>query len=148
VVAQQCPSDSEEAPRGWVGQSLVLPAVVYRRLTLPIYRYVIAIVSNQGGINLTPDPKTAKSSGKRLADFKGKVSAVLNQLQLPITVYAATSRDEYRKPRTGMWRELLDDHDLDSIGSVDLEHSFFVGDAGGREAVVGQAVKDHSCSDR
>jgi bifunctional polynucleotide phosphatase/kinase len=83
-----------------------------------------------------------------LADFKGKVSAVLNQLQLPITVYAATGRDEYRKPRTGMWGELLDDCDLESIGSVDLERSFFVGDAGGREAVPGGAVKDHSCSDR
>jgi bifunctional polynucleotide phosphatase/kinase len=111
-------------------------------------RYVIAIVSNQRGINLKPDPKTIKSSQKRLADFKGKVSAVLNQLQLPITVYAATGRDEYRKPRTGMWRELLDDCDLESIGSVDLERSFFVGDAGGREAVPGGAVKDHSCSDR
>lgn len=82
-----------------------------------------------------------------MADFKGKVSAVLNQLQLPVTVYAATGRDEYRKPRTGMWRELLDDYDLESIGSVDLERSFFVGDAGGRAAVSG-AVKDHSCSDR
>lgn len=93
------------------------------------------------------DPKTVKSDQKRLADFKTKVSAVLNQIDIPISVYAATSRDQYRKPRTGMWSELLDDYDLDAASSVDLENSFFVGDAGGREAISG-GVKDHSCVDR
>ncbi|CAO2658788.1 Nn.00g065110.m01.CDS01 [Neocucurbitaria sp. VM-36] len=110
--------------------------------------YLIAIVSNQGGISLKPDPKTVKSDQKRLADFKGKVSAVLNQLDLPMSVYAATARDQYRKPRTGMWQELVDDYDLDSPDAVDLAKSFFVGDAGGRDAVVGGAGKDHSCVDR
>jgi bifunctional polynucleotide phosphatase/kinase len=110
--------------------------------------YLVAIVSNQGGISLKPDPKTVKSDQKRLADFKGKLSAVLTQLELPISVYAATARDHYRKPRTGIWQELLDDHDLDGPASVDLENSFFVGDAGGREAAAGGAVKDHSCVDR
>ncbi|KAJ4987269.1 polynucleotide kinase 3 phosphatase [Stagonosporopsis vannaccii] len=110
--------------------------------------YLLAIVSNQGGISLKSDPKTVKSDQKRLADFKGKVSAVLSQLDLPVTVYAATARDEYRKPRMGMWRELLEDHDLEEADSVDLEESFFVGDAGGRDAVAGMTVKDHSCVDR
>jgi DNA 3'-phosphatase len=111
-------------------------------------RYLLAVISNQGGISLKPDPKTVKSDQKRLADFKGKVSAVVSQLDLPVTVYAATGRDEYRKPRVGMWRELLDDHDLDIMETVDLESSFFVGDAGGREAVAGITGKDHSCVDR
>ncbi|OSS52154.1 hypothetical protein B5807_03827 [Epicoccum nigrum] len=110
--------------------------------------YLLAIVSNQGGISLKPDPKTIKSDQKRLADFKGKVSAVLSQLDFPITVYAATGRDEYRKPRVGMWRELLEDYDLEEADWVDLDNSFFVGDAGGREAVAGISVKDHSCVDR
>lgn len=83
-----------------------------------------------------------------MADFKSKVSAVFSQLDLPVTVYAATGRDEYRKPRVGMWRQLLDDHGLDVMETVDLENSFFVGDAGGREAVAGRTVKDHSCVDR
>ncbi|KAF1921744.1 polynucleotide kinase 3 phosphatase-domain-containing protein [Ampelomyces quisqualis] len=109
--------------------------------------YLVAIVSNQGGISLKPDPKTIKSDQKRLADFKGKVSAVLNQLDMPVSVYAATARDQYRKPRTGMWEEILDDYDLDGASAVDLENSFFVGDAGGREAFKG-GVKDHSCVDR
>lgn len=106
------------------------------------------MVSNQGGISLKSDPKTVKSDQKRLADFKSKVSAVFSQLDLPVTVYAATGRDEYRKPRVGMWRQLLDDHGLDVMETVDLENSFFVGDAGGREAVAGRTVKDHSCVDR
>lgn len=111
-------------------------------------RYLLAVVSNQGGISFKSDPKTVKSDQKRLADFKGKVSAVVSQLDLPVTVYAATGRDEYRKPRVGMWRELLEDHDLDILETVDLGNSFFVGDAGGREALAGIAVKDHSCVDR
>lgn len=111
-------------------------------------RYLLAIISNQGGISLKSDPKTVKSDQKRLADFKGKVSAVVSQLDLPVTAYAATGRDEYRKPRVGMWRELLDDLDLDIMETVDLGNSFFVGDAGGREAVAGITVKDHSCVDR
>lgn len=113
---------------------------------LTIDSYLVAVVSNQAGINLN-DPKGFKSEMKRLADFKSKVSAVLTQLDLPISVYAATGKDQYRKPRTGMWHELLEDNDLESADAVDLENSFFVGDAGGREAVPG-VPKDHSCVDR
>ncbi|KNG52297.1 DNA kinase/phosphatase Pnk1 [Stemphylium lycopersici] len=110
--------------------------------------FLIAIISNQGGISLKPAPKTLKSDQKRLADFKAKVTAVLTQLDLPISIYAATSRDQYRKPRTGMWQELLEDYDLENAEAIDLDSSVFVGDAGGREAVSGGVVKDHSCSDR
>jgi bifunctional polynucleotide phosphatase/kinase len=109
----------------------------------------VAVLSNQGGVSLKPNPKTIKSDQKRLADFKGKVSAVLNQLDLPLSVYAATTRDQYRKPRIGMWQELLEDYDLKSADSVDLENSFFVGDAGGRKGNgTPGAPKDHSCVDR
>ena len=90
-----------------------------------------------------------KSDLKRLADFKGKVLAVSNQLDLPIGVYAATARDQYRKPRVGMWQELLRDYDLESAESIDLDNSFFVGDAGGRLGSLTDGVpKDHSCVDR
>ncbi|EOA81178.1 uncharacterized protein SETTUDRAFT_100378 [Exserohilum turcica Et28A] len=109
--------------------------------------FLIAVISNQGGISLKPDPKTIKSDQKRLADFKTKVTAVLSQLDLPISIYAATGRDQYRKPRTGMWQELLEDHDLEEGDAIDLDGSVFVGDAGGREA-AGGVLKDHSCSDR
>jgi bifunctional polynucleotide phosphatase/kinase len=109
--------------------------------------FLVAVISNQGGISLKPNPKTVKSDQKRLADFKTKVTAVFNHLDFPISIYAATSRDLYRKPRTGMWSELLEDYDVENAESIDLENSVFVGDAGGREAVAG-GVKDHSCVDR
>jgi bifunctional polynucleotide phosphatase/kinase len=104
------------------------------------------VLTNQGAVSLKSDPKTLKRDQKNLAAFKGKVTASLNQLDLPISVYAATIRDEYRKPRTGMWNEMLGDYDLDS-DLLDLGESFFVGDAAGRPAVDGGS-QDFSCSDR
>lgn len=107
----------------------------------------MVILSNQGGVSLKDDPKTIKSDQKRLTQFKAKAVAVFNQLDLPISLYAATSRDHYRKPRTGMWAELLEDYDLDIHEGVDLRNSIFVGDAAGRHARKG-AKADHSSSDR
>ena len=46
-----------------------------------------------------------------------------------------------------MWKELLEDLDLDDNDGSDLQSSFFVGDAGGRAARP-NAKADHSCSDR
>jgi len=107
----------------------------------------VVILSNQGGISLKSDPKSVKSDQKRLADFKDKVTSVFNQLRLPISVYAASARDQYRKPRTGMWSEMLKDYDVEVAGGLNLEGSLFVGDAGGRSGVE-EAGNDHSCSDR
>ncbi|KAG8414172.1 DNA kinase/phosphatase Pnk1 [Metarhizium acridum] len=120
--------------------------------------YQVVILSNQGGMTLHFDPsfKGPKANAqKRVSEFKQKCSAILNSLDIPISVYAATERDIYRKPNTGMWKEACEDYDIPE-NEVDLEHSFFVGDAGGRVAglsgsgsdgVVAKA-KDFSCSDR
>lgn len=105
-------------------------------------------MSNQGGINLKPDSKSLKSDTKRLADFKTKVGYVLAQLDIPISIYAATEKDKYRKPRTGMWQEFFEDYDLDVFGGVDLTSSFFVGDAGGRLPLKKGGKGDHSSVDR
>ncbi|KAH9896378.1 PNK3P-domain-containing protein [Xylariomycetidae sp. FL2044] len=118
--------------------------------------YRVVIISNQGGLTLHPDPKSKgpKNTGKRVSNFKQKCSAVLTQLDFPTSVYAATGKDIYRKPRTGSWKELCEDYDIPE-GEVDLENSVFVGDAGGRIAqlkndATGAAAtaKDFSCSDR
>ena len=82
-----------------------------------------------------------------MSDFKIKVGYVLTQLDIPLSIYAATAKDKYRKPRGGMWTELLDDYNLDIGEGLDLQNSFFVGDAGGRFARTG-AKADHSSSDR
>ena len=111
--------------------------------------YLVNIVTNQGGLTLKSDSKTAKSDNKRLSDFKLKVHAILESLDIAISVYAATERDRFRKPRDGMWRELLEDHDLEEGSSLDRENSFFVGDAAGRQGDEdGMGMKDFACSDR
>ena len=130
--------------------------------------YRVVILSNQAGLTLHADPKakaskTPKNLGKdRVSKFKQKCAAVLAALDIPTSVYAATARDAYRKPRTGMWDEVCDDYDIPAE-EADLENSVFVGDAGGRTAAAkgeGEAAgkragaktagppKDFSCSDR
>ncbi|KAI4288359.1 MAG: hypothetical protein L6R35_002375 [Caloplaca aegaea] len=108
---------------------------------------MVSILSNQGSIGLKTDSKLIKSDQKGLANFKSKANAVFNQLDIPIVLLAATARDQYRKPRVGMWTELLEEFDLDTREGPDIGGSFFVGDAGGRAARSG-AKADHSCSDR
>lgn len=110
-------------------------------------RFLVVVISNQGGISLKSDPKTVKSDQRRLSQFKAKVSSVFAQLDFAISIYAATTRDQYRKPRTGVWKELVEDFDLDAEGGLDLQQSIFVGDAGGRSASGGTKA-DHSSSDR
>ena len=89
---------------------------------------------------------TVKSDQRRLLQFKAKVNSVFAQLDFALSIYAATTRDHYRKPRTGMWKEVLEDFDLDVDDGPDLEHSIFVGDAGGRGPRNGFKA-DHSSSD-
>lgn len=108
--------------------------------------YAVVLVSNQSGISLRSDKGSDKKS---LSNFKEKISAVFKTLELPITVYAATEKDLHRKPRTGMWEQMLKDYALLDTADVDLEKSIFVGDAAGREGDKAAKIrKDHSCSDR
>ncbi|KAL2133750.1 hypothetical protein VTI74DRAFT_1732 [Chaetomium olivicolor] len=114
--------------------------------------YRVVIFTNQGGLTLHPDPKSKapKSAKNRVPVFKQKCNAVLAQLDIPMTLYAATGKDIYRKPRPGMWTEMRDDYVL-AESDIDRENSVFVGDAGGRTAHlkgVNAVAKDFSCSDR
>lgn len=105
------------------------------------------VISNQGGISLKPDTKAPKAYQSKYGAFKSKVATVFQQLDFPISVYAATEKDVFRKPRTGMWKELLEDYGIHLPSDLDLQRSIFVGDAGGRDA-GGGLQKDFSCSDR
>ncbi|PGH27531.1 polynucleotide kinase 3'-phosphatase [Polytolypa hystricis UAMH7299] len=103
--------------------------------------FLVVVISNQKMISLRKDQKGGRTESKSLSNFKQKVSAVMKALDIPLSVYAATESDKFRKPRTGMWMEILEDHDLDVEGALDLSGSVFVGDAAGRP-------NDHSCCDR
>ncbi|KAJ5611599.1 Polynucleotide kinase 3 phosphatase [Penicillium herquei] len=97
------------------------------------------IFSNQKKISIQKELKAGKTDSKSLTMFKEKLTAIMSALNIPMSVYAATQDTEYRKPRLGMWREFIDDYDLDVIG-IDHKESFFVGDAAGR-------LNDHSATD-
>jgi bifunctional polynucleotide phosphatase/kinase len=99
--------------------------------------YRLVVISNQAGISL----KQTATAG-RLTSFKLKVEAVVRQLAVPIRVYVATESDIFRKPRVGSWMEAIRDAGLAHEGA-DLDVSFFVGDAAGR-----QDMRDFSCTDR
>ncbi|EXJ77494.1 hypothetical protein A1O3_09720 [Capronia epimyces CBS 606.96] len=109
--------------------------------------YLVVILSNQGNISLKDNPKSLQKDTASLTNLKAQVTAIFRQLDLPISIYAATGQDRYRKPRTGMWEEVLENYDLQAAGAVDLSNSFYVGDAAGR-AKTDKRRKDHSTSDR
>ncbi|KAI2293554.1 DNA kinase/phosphatase Pnk1, partial [Ophidiomyces ophidiicola] len=103
--------------------------------------YQVVILSNQKKVLLKHTKKSALGEPKSLSIFKDKAGSIMRALDVPLSVYAATEYDEYRKPRIGMWNMMLDDYDLNMEGAMDLQGSVFVGDAAGRPG-------DHSCVDR
>lgn len=117
--------------------------------------YQVIIISNQGGVSLakSSDSKSKPGGLKRAVVFKEKCENILEELGIPTSIYAASENDIFRKPRAGIWDEVCDDYDIPK-DDVDVEKSFFVGDAAGRVAgLVGSnsavMVKaDFSCSDR
>jgi len=90
-----------------------------------IYSYQVVVISNQKRISLQSELKGGRSESKSLSNFKERATAVMRQLDVPMSIYAATQYDEYRKPRMGMWKEMLDDYDLDVGEGVDLQDSVF-----------------------
>lgn len=111
--------------------------------------YAIVVVSNQAAVSLRSVVKTPKDGMKSLSNLKGKATAVFNALDLPMSLYAATGYDLYRKPRSGMWEQILRDYGLNPYGDVDRRRSVFVGDAAGRAGdKATNTKKDHACSDR
>lgn len=124
----------------------VLPLCCKFRYESNHYSYQIIFFSNQGGLNLATS-KLARDP-KRVAEFKIKINALMNNFNFPITLYCATEKDEYRKPRTGMWRQMLRDFHLEGEEGVQLDLSFFIGDAAGRIHDEKGNVLDFASSDR
>lgn len=100
--------------------------------------YKIVILTNQAGV----------SSGKtKLKDLKKKIEDIIKVIDIPMQVFIATSEGFFRKPLPGMWQILCD---LKNDGvPVDLDNSYYVGDAAGRpENKFLKRKKDHSTVDR
>nr|XP_023907961.1 bifunctional polynucleotide phosphatase/kinase-like [Quercus suber] len=146
LITSKSGSKFARGPDDWKWWDAVVPT---RLKELDAQGYALVVISNQGAISLRSDTKSPKDGMKSLNSFKAKVSAVLNDLDLPITVYASTGPDIYRKPRTGMWDQMLHDYQLTTSGDIDHAQCVFVGDAAGREADKAAGIKkDHACSDR
>lgn len=109
--------------------------------------YLIVVLTNQGAISVKDNAKSLQKDTLSLKNFKDQLASFLSQLDLPMSVYAATSNDHYRKPRIGMWSELKDDYDLDAPDAINMTASFYIGDAAGREK-TDKRQKDHATSDR
>lgn len=112
------------------------------------HSHQVIFFTNQRGITIRTDPKKVKQDQKRLTEFKSKINAITAHFAFPIHVFAATEQDKYRKPRTGMWVEMVDYLDLDDDEGVDMKGSFFVGDAAGRFKDEEGDVHDFASSDR
>ncbi|PKC67399.1 PNK3P-domain-containing protein [Rhizophagus irregularis] len=87
--------------------------------------YKIVIITNQGGLEISN-----KTSEKKRKEFKAKIKNIVNNLNVPCEIYAATARDKYRKPMIGIWKYITE-HGNDGV-ITDMEESFYVGDAAGR----------------
>jgi len=85
--------------------------------------YKIVIFSNQGAIRSAVDGKMAQKTKQRM-------DAVVAKLGVPVQIFMALQKDEYRKPETGMWQYMVE-HCNDGI-QPDLSASLFVGDFAGR----------------
>ncbi|KAF3925962.1 hypothetical protein ABW20_dc0106738 [Dactylellina cionopaga] len=94
--------------------------------------FQIVLFTNQNGFKLLSSKKGDTKNLDKYKEWKKKVNAIVEELNLPVKIYAASESDNYRKPRTGMF-----DHYLSELGDqadlLDIENSVYVGDAAGRK---------------
>jgi len=100
--------------------------------------YKVVVFTNQAGIE---KKKTSPD------DIKAKVSAIREELGFPFQMFVSTGENIFRKPSTEMWTFMAEKCNGGKV--VDMDKSFFVGDAAGRiKNWAPGKKKDFSCSDR
>lgn len=110
---------------------------------VPHQPYIVVIITNQGSV-------IPQEGRKRYAHFKERMENVTAHVDIPMMVYAACKLEQkrgaakvatkaqqdkdplaFRKPGSGLWTQMKTD--LAKLHmDVDLEQSFYVGDAAGR----------------
>jgi len=96
--------------------------------------YIIVIFTNQKKI-------------KCPISFSAKIRNIMSLYEIDVnkyTYYISYSDNGYRKPMTGMYDMLIK---ANNIISIDIENSFYCGDAGGRIFLSKNKIKDHSIVD-
>lgn len=101
--------------------------------------FKLVFFTNQAGVG----------SGKvKIDEIKKKFERVISKVNVPVQLFMSTGKNKYRKPVTGSWGVLTQSKN-DGL-AIDLNESFFCGDAAGRpekKAPI-KRKKDHSCVDR
>lgn len=105
-------------------------AVLGRLMDLHATGHAICVFSNQARIGANP-------WGAHSRAVRARIDRMLAVLPVPVVVFVACNRDEFRKPDRGMWD--LFSAEFNRVD--DLAGCFFVGDAAGRPG-------DHSDCDR
>lgn len=98
--------------------------------------YKIVIISNQGGVAI------GKTS---TATLQAKFKQLHKAIGVPFQFFCACANDDQRKPNVAMWELLVKSHN--GKKTVDMEASFYCGDAAGRPKTAKRG-KDFSDSDR
>uniref|UniRef100_A0A803N9Z6 Uncharacterized protein n=1 Tax=Chenopodium quinoa TaxID=63459 RepID=A0A803N9Z6_CHEQI len=116
--------------------SLMYPSIPDKLQKLYNDGYKLVIFTNESNIDRW------KNKRQKAVDSKvGRLNNFINLVKVPIQVYIACGfglTDPYRKPKTGMWH-VMERHFNSGI-PVDMDQSFYVGDAAGRK-------NDHSDAD-
>lgn len=116
-------------PKNATDLALWKPCVADKLAEIVLEGKIVVIFSNQGGV----------SSGKTpVKMIHERIEAVSKLLKVPICFFASTHVDLYRKPCIGMWELFLER--LGDNVTINMEESFYVGDAAGRKG-------DHADSD-
>ncbi|XP_072967670.1 polynucleotide 3'-phosphatase ZDP isoform X1 [Typha angustifolia] len=121
--------------------SLLYPSIPAKLQGLYHSGYKLVIFTNESNI------ERWKNKRQQAVDSKiGRLDNFINCVKVPIQVFIACglaknkdqTDDPFRKPKPGMWR-LMEEH-FNSGMPIDMDQSFYVGDAAGR-------ATDHSDAD-
>ena len=89
-------------------------------------KYCIIFISNQFILK----------TNEQLTEWQNKLDKMIQELDVPVLVYASKQKDKFRKPLPFIWREFI----IPNIKKIDYDKSFYCGDAMGR-------TEDHSDCD-
>ena len=86
--------------------------------------YKIVVFTNQAGV----------AAGKtKVPDLNHKFGAIQQKVGVPMIFMASITKESiFRKPQTGMWKYLVDNLLKSESKNIDMENSFYCGDAAGR----------------
>ncbi|XP_077251261.1 phosphoesterase isoform X1 [Tasmannia lanceolata] len=125
-------------PDAW---SILYPSVPEKLQSLYNNGYKLVIFTNESNI------ERWKNKRQQAVDSKlGRLNNFMRHVKVPMQVFVACglgktnskTDDPFRKPKPGMWR-IMEQHFNSGI-AIDMDQSFYVGDAAGRD-------KDHGDAD-